>query len=110
MSATMLRLLFWSLVIRLAPHMRAAGLVAIMSVVAGGASRGAEQVKLAWDENTESGIAGYRVYYGVGPSAFPNTVDVGLSTTGTVKDLQPGTTYYFAVTAYNADGLESNLS
>src|ERR1700751_3673987 len=64
-----------------------------------------QSVSLAWD--AESGVAGYRLHYGTASGTYTQTVDVGDTTTATVSRLAPGSTYYFAVTAYNAAGLES---
>jgi hypothetical protein len=57
------------------------------------------------------GLTGYHVYYSTDPSSFDNAVEVtGASTTTyTVTGLNAGT-YYFAVAAYNADGVESSMS
>jgi len=75
-------------------------------------------VTLAWDANTESDIAGYRIhydtdsghpYYGTGAEQGDSPIDVPLSMDEdpdpntvqyTVLGL-PGETYYFAVTAYD---------
>lgn len=73
---------------------------------------------LSWSAPTSNedgtpivGLTGYRVYYGTDPSIFSNAVEIaGASkTTYDVTGLSAGT-YYFAVTAYNADGIESPMS
>jgi len=67
-----------------------------------------QSVSLAWDpDSTDPGIAGYCVYYGTASRAYTNTNQVGNVTTATISGLQPGTTYYFAVTDYNSTGLVS---
>jgi len=69
-------------------------------------------VTLAWDANSESDLAGYRVYYGAVSRTYGAPLDVPgtpAAPTFTVADLPAGT-WYFAVTAYNAAGLESGFS
>jgi hypothetical protein len=58
-----------------------------------------------------AGLTGYHIYFSTDPSSFDNAVEVAgaSSTTYTVSGLTPGT-YYFAVAAYNADGVESSMS
>ena len=68
------------------------------------------QVSLTWDRNTETDIAGYRVYYGTTSRAYNWFVDVGNTTTFTVTGLTDGATYYFAATAYDTSHLESTYS
>jgi len=63
----------------------------------------AAQATLAWDANTESDLAGYKVHYGTVSGSYSVHTDVHNVTTSTVA----GQTYYFAVTAYNASGNES---
>jgi hypothetical protein len=70
----------------------------------------AANVSLAWDPNTESGLAGYKVYYGTASRNYSSTLNVGNWTTCTISGLAEGTTYYFAVTAYDTSGLESPYS
>ncbi len=70
----------------------------------------AGQVTLTWDPNPEQDLAGYRVYYGSTPGAYTNFVEVGAVNLGTVPDLMEGDVYFFAVTAYNLEGLESDYS
>ena len=65
---------------------------------------------LEWDPNDEPDLAGYILYYGTQSGVYKNRVDVGNITTSTVGALKPGVTYYFAVTAYDAAGLESGFS
>ena len=68
------------------------------------------QVTLEWDPNTEQDLKGYKIYYGPSNSNYTNTTDVGNQVTYTVIGLMPGETYYFAATAYNTAGLESDYS
>ena len=70
----------------------------------------AATVTLAWDKNTESDIAGYKLYYGTSSRNYKYSQDVGNSTTYTISDLDEGITYYFAVTDYDSSGQESNFS
>ena len=85
----------------------------------------AMDVTLGWDANSETNLEGYKVYYGTaqgGPyngsgssdGASPIIVPLaGLSNPGspefTVHGLSDGA-YYFVVTAYNTEGLESGYS
>lgn len=73
------------------------------------------EVTLTWDAATDdTGVEGYYVYVGLlsvddeGSYTFPSS-DAGNSTTYTVENLSNGVTYYFAVTAYDADGNESEF-
>ena len=66
-------------------------------------------VSLAWNPVSGSGI-GYRLYYGMASGSYSKSVDAGSATTASVSGLAPGVTYYFAVTAYTSDGLESAFS
>jgi hypothetical protein len=67
-------------------------------------------VTLVWDANTETDIAGYKMYVGTASGTYAAPVDVGKVTTYCVTNLVSGTTYYFAVTAYNTSGMESPKS
>jgi hypothetical protein len=70
----------------------------------------AEQVTLAWDANTESDLAGYKLHYGTASNSYSVHIDVNNVTTYTVAGLTAGQTYYFAATAYDASGNESGYS
>lgn len=67
-------------------------------------------ITLEWDPNTESDLAGYRVYYGETSGQYSSSVDVGLNTLYEVAGLEEGKTYFFAVTAYDRSGNESGYS
>ncbi|MGE5258115.1 MAG: fibronectin type III domain-containing protein [Hyphomicrobiales bacterium] len=70
----------------------------------------AAQVTLAWDPNTESDLAGYRVHFGTTSNSYSVHIDVHNVTTYTVTGLTDGQTYYFAATAYDTAGNESGYS
>jgi hypothetical protein len=65
---------------------------------------------LAWDRNTEPEVAGYRAYSGFSSETYSSVIDTGQSTTLPLTNLVAGKKYYFAVTAYTADKLESDFS
>jgi hypothetical protein len=67
-------------------------------------------VTLGWDPSTAPDVAGYRLYVGETSGNYTSVIDVGNATTATVSNLTVGTTYYFALTAYDSTGLESPLS
>lgn len=70
-------------------------------------------VSLAWDYpvNEMSRITNFNVYYGVGGSKqYTNVAKAGTNLTFTVTNLVRGTTYYFASTAVDKEGQESDLS
>ncbi len=67
-------------------------------------------VTLAWNSSPTRTVAGYRLYVGTTSRDYTNIVDTGNATIATVPNLTAGTTYYFAVTAYDQIGLESELS
>jgi len=68
------------------------------------------QVTLAWDPNGENDLAGYRLYYGSASRNYSRVIDVGNTSRHQVSGLAGGATYYFAVTVYNSQGLESHYS
>jgi len=67
-------------------------------------------VTLAWNGSTNPIVAGYNVYYGGASGTYTNKICAGNTTNATVSGLVPGTTYYFAATAYAASGSESPFS
>ena len=59
---------------------------------------------------TATSIGGYRVHYGTGSRDYSTTLDVGMTDRAAISNLQPGFTYYFAVTAYDLSDRESDFS
>jgi len=81
-----------------------------------GGDGGTENATLSWDAPTTNtdeteltDLAGYKVYYGTTSGVYDNVIDVADVTTYTLTDISPGT-YYFAVTAYDDGGNESDYS
>ena len=80
----------------------------------------AAAVLLNWDPSPDADLAGYNVYYQAGSSALPFSgtgategnapINAANTTSTTVAGLDPGSSYYFAVTAYNTAGVESVYS
>jgi hypothetical protein len=65
-------------------------------------------VTVAWDPNSESDLAGYVVYYGRSSGTYARLVSVVMPfVTITIKGSK---TTYFAVSAYDIWGFESDLS
>jgi fibronectin type 3 domain-containing protein len=69
----------------------------------------AGNVPLTWDASTSPSVTHYRVYWGTASHAYTNVNTIGNLTTHLVLNLELGT-YYFAVTALDADGNESDFS
>lgn len=67
------------------------------------------RVELEWDANSEPDVAGYKLYFGTASGNYTEAFDAGRQTVATVS-LLAETTYYFVVTAYNTEGLESPFS
>ena len=65
-------------------------------------------VTLAWDANSEPDLAGYNLYYGLNSGDYVRVLTV-LVPTATIK-VRGHRTVYFAATAFDILGLESDLS
>jgi len=71
----------------------------------------AADVTLAWNAKQGPDIAGYRIYYGNGPGDYDKTITI--DTIGISEYLIEGlgkSDWYFAVTAFNSLGIESDYS
>ena len=73
-------------------------------------------VALAWDvPNTYvdgtpvTGEMGFKVYYGTASRTYTHIIDVKNVQNYTINALPPAT-YYFAITAYDSSGIESDYS
>jgi hypothetical protein len=82
----------------------------------GGGNGSSGTIKLGWEPNTESDLAGYRVYYGTSSGAYANSIDAGMGTpsggliTYSLTNLTKGQTYCIAVTAYDTFYFQSGFS
>ncbi|HQY56875.1 MAG: fibronectin type III domain-containing protein [Nitrospira sp.] len=67
---------------------------------------------VSWTANSEADLAGYRVYVGTrsGSYGFAGPFEVSNRTSFTVTNLPVGTTYFFAVSAFDKSGNESAKS
>lgn len=67
----------------------------------------ATSATLTWSSNTETNLAGYRIYSSTNGGISFIKYDVGNTNLFVVPDILPGITYTFYATAYNVNGLES---
>lgn len=65
---------------------------------------------LTWDPVPEPDVAGYEILYTDTSTSQQTLVSVGVATTKTVSNLQPGRWYSFAVRAFNAFGQRGEYS
>jgi fibronectin type 3 domain-containing protein len=68
------------------------------------------ELTLEWDPSEERDVSGYLVYWGLRPGEYQWVLDTMADTVATVTELMSGNTYFFAVTAYDRDGTQSELS
>jgi hypothetical protein len=79
----------------------AVALAGLMLLLAAASSAYAQTtVTATWDRNTDALTAGYRVYYGTSSGTYQWSLDVGNQVNAPIN-LSPGSTYYFAVRAYD---------
>lgn len=71
---------------------------------------GDQRVDIYWDENRERDVAGYNVYYSYSYDGKYELLGSTESTYFIDEGGKNGDTYYYAVTAYDYDGNESELS
>jgi hypothetical protein len=68
------------------------------------------ELAITWDSVDDYDIAGYMLYYGTSSRDYTWIIDAGNKVSATIPGLQPGPTYYFAVTAYDIENNESDFS
>jgi len=70
-----------------------------------------QSATLAWDPSPGTDvITNYNLYYGAASATYTNKVAAGTNTTASISNLVDGTTYFFAATAVDTNGLESGYS
>ena len=65
---------------------------------------------LNWGTNTETDLAGYKIYIGAQSGVYGAPIVLGRVNTYQATNLAIGTTYFFSITAYDNAGNESTLS
>jgi hypothetical protein len=70
----------------------------------------AGELRIVWQRNTETDLAGYVLYYGTRSGVYTNRVPLGLQTKYLLSGLEPGQTYFIAITAVDTAGNESVYS
>jgi hypothetical protein len=76
-----------------------------------------ESIILSWtppvnrvDSTPLTNLSGIKIYWGSSTGNYDHTLDVGNRTNATVSGFTAGSTYYFAVKAYDSNGLHSAYS
>ena len=78
-------------------------------LVAWASAAGAEQLTLAWDASASTNVAGYRLYYGTNTRSYQFVTNAGPALRQSVVLPHRGR-WFFAATAYDTNGLESDFS
>ncbi|KAA3619607.1 MAG: hypothetical protein DWQ05_02460 [Calditrichaeota bacterium] len=68
------------------------------------------ETEISWSANSESDLAGYKIYYGKASRNYDQVIDVGKQPGYSITLTETNVTYYFAVTAYDSSGNESAFS
>src|SRR5688572_14653548 len=89
---------------------RSGALASVLFVMVWDSPALAASAKVAWNLNAEPNVVDYRIYYGEMSRVYDQVVSAGNTNTATVSNLVSGVTYYFALTAYNSLGQESDYS
>ena len=82
----------------------------LFGILTGLTTQAGPSVTLAWSASPVASVIGYRLYQGQASQNYNTVTDAGGMTNLTITGLVPGRTYYFSVTAYEADGIESAFS
>lgn len=70
-----------------------------------------DSVTLTWNPSADSNVVtSYQVHYGFLSQDYTQITNFGNNLTGTVDNLFPGSTYYFAATAIGTNSFESDFS
>jgi fibronectin type 3 domain-containing protein len=67
-------------------------------------------VALSWAPSPGAAVVGYNIYYGPHSGYYLGVLSVSGTNQASIYGLQTGSTYYFAVTAYDSSGQESAYS
>ena len=89
--------------------LRAACLVAIIACLSGSVANAAT-ITVGWNRNSETDVTGYKLSWGAASRQYSTTIDVGNAISYVFNGADPTRRYYFAVQAYNVNGLLSAYS
>lgn len=67
-------------------------------------------IGLQWEPSPDDDVAAYNIYYGTESRAYLNLFQAGNNTNCVITGLVGGVTYYFAATAVDTFGMESDFS
>ena len=87
--------------------LRSSGSVLLASLVLFFAANAGAQVTLGWNASTSPYVTGYSLHDGTTSGNLTNSINAGNITSYTMTGLSAGTTYYFAVVAYDGAGDQS---
>ncbi len=65
---------------------------------------------LSWNPSPSPNVAGYHVYRGIASGSYTDRIYSGDATSLVLPDMEPGMTWYYVITAYGLDGLESGAT
>lgn len=87
-------------------------LMAMICLLGWAVSAFGAEPSLTWNRNSETNIAGYKLYAAPVPGARTNAppIDVGNTNLARMPAMLPGEAKFFQVTAYDTAGLESDPS
>lgn len=71
---------------------------------------GQTSVVLGWTPPADNSVAGFYVYYGTASGQYTTKIDAGSAFTYKVPNLTPGLNYFFIVSSYDINGVESTPS
>ncbi len=81
-----------------------------VSLTVGSGTATTNSATLTWVPNTETDLAGYKIYVGTQSGVYGDPIVLGRVNTYQVANLVVGTTYFFCITAYDNAGNESSRS
>jgi len=82
--------------------------ICLILLAAAAAPALAGSMPLAWDANTDSDLAQYKIYYGTSSGSYTQSVSVGKVTSYTLTGLTDCTKYYVTIKAVDTAGNESS--
>lgn len=86
------------------------GVLLFLALAIAPAANAVQSLALAWNVSSAAGVVGYHIYYGSNGTNFQYKVDAGANTNYILSGLLEGQTNSIVVTAYNAQGVESQPS